>query len=257
MFPEAWKPIKIKELTRVGAKQDGGYVIPQVAAEQTELLFGLGVSTDWTFEEEFRRLNPAKIICYDHTLTTRFWAKRFIWDAIMLLGGQRFGRKFGEVFKYLQYRRFFDGKDVIHHQKMVGYEHAGAVSIKKIMENVKDELVFFKIDIEGWEYRILNDLLNLKANVIGFVIEFHDVDLHRDRLDDFINSLSQFDVVHIHANNYGGVDPFGVPMVIEVTFLNKKYVEVDSDDVNERTYPVQGLDYPNDPDSPDISINFS
>ena len=54
----------------------------------------------------------------------------------------------------------------------------------------------------------------------GVVIEFHDVDINKKIISKFI---ANFDLIltHIHPNNFGGVDEFGDPLVIEMTFLKK------------------------------------
>ena len=36
---------------------------------------------------------------------------------------------------------------------------------------------FVKMDIEGSEYRVLDDLLKHWGNIVGLAIEFHDVDI--------------------------------------------------------------------------------
>ena len=40
----------------------------------------------------------------------------------------------------------------------------------------------YQIDIEGTEYRVIDQLNNHADLLISFVIEFHDVDIHRDRI---------------------------------------------------------------------------
>ena len=45
--------------------------------------------------------------------------------------------------------------------------------------------VFFKIDIEGSEYRILDDLINYQKVIEGLVVEFHNVDLHLEKISKY------------------------------------------------------------------------
>ena len=65
--------------------------------------------------------------------------------------------------------------------------------------------VFLKIDIEGSEYRILDQLIENQKKINGLVIEFHDCDLHFDRINRFIQSF-ELDLVHIHVNNYSYIN---------------------------------------------------
>ena len=44
----------------------------------------------------------------------------------------------------------------------------------------KDKILL-KIDIEGSEYRILEDIISIKDSLNALIIEFHDIDLHKDK----------------------------------------------------------------------------
>ena len=66
--------------------------------------------------------------------------------------------------------------------------------------------------------------------------------------------MKTFDIIHIHGNNHELVLSDGFPNVIEISFVNKK------NNLNYTNYPtsfpIERLDYPNNPSSPDIEINF-
>lgn len=49
------------------------------------------------------------------------------------------------------------------------------------------------------------------------MIEFHDVDLHKETIINFIKSL-KLTLVHIHGNNYSGIDFNGDSIIIELSF---------------------------------------
>jgi len=203
----------VKGLIRVGPNEDGGYVLPLPLLKSTDMLLGFGLSTDWRFEEEFRGRSGCKVECYDHTINPAFWRRKVVTDSAGFLAGpQRFTwSKFRYMLKYREYRRFFSRPEVIHHQLKVGYDGDGSVSLKTILARITTESVFLKIDIEGWEYRIMEDLVNTPDNVLGFVMELHDIDLHRDRICAFIEKLGSFSVVHLHANNGAAPIPVVIP----------------------------------------------
>ena len=46
--------------------------------------------------------------------------------------------------------------------------------MKKTIERINKKPIFLKIDIEGWEYRLLKDLITYSEVIEGLVIEFHD-----------------------------------------------------------------------------------
>jgi hypothetical protein len=48
------------------------------------------------------------------------------------------------------------------------------------------------------------------------------LDLHRERISKLIESTKRdFELVHIHANSFGGTDPIGDPLVVEITWKRK------------------------------------
>ena len=110
---------------------------------------------------------------------------------------------------------------------MVGYDNDNSMSLKSIFEKYiirKYEKVFLKIDIESSEYRILEDIIEFSKYISGIVIEFHDVDLHIEKIKTFVNKLP-LTLAHCHANNYGGVDNKNQPLVVELTFSKAKPVK--------------------------------
>ncbi len=79
--------------------------------------------------------------------------------------------------------------------------------------------IFLKIDIEGWEYRVLDELAQNADRFSGMAIEFHDTDLHGERIDAFIDAISgEHALIHFHPNNYAATDQDGNSIVFELTF---------------------------------------
>ena len=109
--------------------------------------------------------------------------------------------------------------------------------------------IFFKIDIEGSEYRILDTLIKNQSRVNGLAIEFHDCDIHLDKIKQFIE-LFKLNLVHIHANNYSQIRADDqLPLVLELTF--SKHAKL----TNTTQLPHE-LDMPNRNGSPEIQISF-
>ena len=107
---------------------------------------------------------------------------------------------------------------------------------------------FIKIDIETSEYRILKDLLENQDKFTGIAIEFHDVDLHLDKILNFVNSLDMT-LVHIHPMNQAlTVD--NIPIQIELSFAKKPKI------IGEDSKVPHPLDMPGDPTFKDINLQF-
>ena len=162
MLPKFLKPLNIKRsnLIRVGPKKDGGYIIDKRIIGKSKTLISCGLNDDWNFEKDFFRKNrDTSIIAYDHTVTNKFWIKRFKKDflALLLLKKLKLD-KILDVFKFIDYKFFFR-KNKIHFQKKIvsKIKNNKEITISKILNNYKKNVVL-KIDIEGDEYRIFKDI---------------------------------------------------------------------------------------------------
>ena len=117
------------------------------------------------------------------------------------------------------------------------------------------EKVFLKIDIEGDEYEILNDIKKSSEKIIFLVIEFHDLHKNIHKIKKFLKGLD-LKIIHIHANNYGGIDDYGNPKVIELSLLNTKKIRVNNV-ISKKKYPIVNLDYKNFKRRNEIKIKFN
>lgn len=149
---------------------------------------------------------------------------------------------------FLSFLSFFKG-DRQHIRKFVGIRDAKKyVSIKNVLDSAPGDKIFFKMDIEGGEYRILDTLFAYQHRLTGCAVEFHDCDLHMDRIRTFVESFS-LPLVHIHANNVGQISPDHIPYVLEMTFT--------SHPKNDETVSGSSLDRDNDPKREPIHLSFA
>ena len=82
------------------------------------------------------------------------------------------------------------------------------------------------------------------------VIEFHDFDLHQDKILTFLRKIP-LKIAHVHANNYGQITPTKTPMVVEITFSSHEPTSK-----NKLKFP-NILDTPNDKYNSDYQIHFN
>tara|TARA_B110000971_G_C20020378_1_gene506013 strand:+ start:101 stop:868 length:768 start_codon:yes stop_codon:yes gene_type:complete len=246
-LPLYFKPQYKTNLIRIGNINDGGYLIPEQSLNASRLLYSFGLADDWSFEEEFFIKTNAKVICYDPTVNWKFFVKLFF-------------RNFKSFLKYYQYKSFFNGKNIIHEQKIISPAGTFFKSINKndivdldtLLTESSKKNIFFKIDIEGHEYRILNQLIKYASRMTGLAIEFHNCDLNSLRIQDFIKRFD-LQLVHIHVNNWGFISPSRFPSALELTFSPKQFNRK-AIDLNDK-FP-NDLDSPNDPNLNDYSIEF-
>jgi hypothetical protein len=261
-LPIFLKPNFKTELLRIGDNNDGGYCIPKSALKETTMLYSFGLSDNWSFEKEFRKRSGAKIICFDRSVTLLFWLKRSIKDVVqVILRKLPVFTVFKRFFTFFNYNFFFRNSEVVHIKKFVGsteqfkseLNHNSIINIDSILKKWESKNFFLKMDIEGGEYRVLEEIIKNQEKMTGLAIEFHDCDLMSEKIKMFINEFN-LDLVHIHVNNYGLIKKNGFPTVIELTFSPKKYnLRRDS---SENDFPIKNLDQPNNKNQTDDQVFF-
>jgi len=259
-LPRSLAPRHRNDLVRLGPKYDGGYVITENIIRNTDFVVGLGIGTDWKFEEDFYRLKKCRIHCYDHTISLGLFMMESARHTLNLLRPPRI-RNIGRFYEPvnllpLKYGAFFRG-EIKHYREKVGHGPDHESDFKKIFSRIPErDKVFIKMDIEGAERRALSGLGDYHQRITGLVIEFHHLIFLRDAVLKIISDIKQFfDIVHVHVNNHKGVDERGTPDVVEVTFENKNLRNGD-DTESGRRYPVEGLDYPNSFWNADFRVVF-
>ncbi len=243
MLPKNFKPKKNYDLIRLGKNNDGGYLVERNSVKNSKTLISFGIEGDWSFESHFKSHNNIKIFAYDYTVNNYYWTHQH----------EDLRRSFNEFFSNKNGNYFFSKK--ISKTGLKYFENI-SLEIPDIFNNLEfnyfggTKPFFFKIDIEGSEYRILDDLIKYKDDIEGIVIEFHNADLHLEKIEKFLNDI-KLELCHIHANNYENTNKVGIPTTLELTF-SKSPIKLNDDPVN---FPNL-LDQKNNPDYEDIVLKF-
>ena len=258
MLPKILKPYHSKKsnLVRIGPKKDGGYVIDKRAINKSKTIIACGLNDDWSFEKDFTKKNSScNVVAYDHTVDNKFWIKRFKKDILsfFLLKKIKPNQIF-DIFKFFDYLKFFNGNNKHHIKKIVSKKNkSNQATITEAVKKFENTLL--KVDIEGDEYHVLKDINKNSKKINLLIIEFHDVFKNLSKIKRFLLK-SNFKIIHIHANNYGGKNFKGLPNVIELTLLNKQKFTISSKK-SKFTYPINGLDFKNLKRREDIKIRFN
>ena len=152
--------------------------------------------------------------------------------------------------KFISYKKFFKN-DKKHLKKFVGLntDNNNYCTLSSILDELNYQNIFMKIDIEGFEYRLLDTLILNQNRIAGLVLEFHDCDIHLDTIKKFIQDFD-LNLVHIHANNCLPIRlDDELPLVLELTF--SKYCELQKDG-----YLPHILDMPNDKNLSEINLSI-
>lgn len=249
------------ELIRVGNAHDGGYVIPKAAVHSADALVSFGVGKDWTFEENCLSLNPRlQIHAYDHTVGETHFSRAYIRGIAKFLLGRASRAEVSQRRTTLRaYRKFFRtpyAHAPIHfreaiHPRVHAVTHA---TIDKVFSRVRSHKVLMKIDIEGMEYQILDDVLRHADKICCLVMECHDTQYFRETFVAQMKRLQRkFQIVHVHGTNLNHIAPDGLPNCLEITFLAGC---AQSHARRRYSLPLEGLDSPNHPTAPDRAIQF-
>lgn len=250
-------PVKCETLTRVGSPNDGGYVVPLDAIKAAHALVSFGLAHNWTFERDFKKHNGDAIIhCYDHTVSLRT-AFQFSISQLLRFVLLFRARALRKIFTWVDYKLFFRSDGTHFKQRIWPDNQGNSATIDDVFNRLPAECpVFVKMDIEGGEYLVLDDLLRHSGNIVAIAIEFHDVDTHPGPFNSLVEKIKhEFYIVHIHGNNMGGISPFNFPKALEITFLNKRFFD-SAPSPSCLKYPVPGLDHPNNPRLPEFAFEF-
>jgi hypothetical protein len=210
ILPAAFRHRLCPDLVRLGSDADGGYVVSLGDVRRSDLLLSFGLGDDWSFERGFHALSPVPIHAYDGSVNRKLFY-RAAWQA---LKRRRIDEALGHLRNYLDFKRFFVS-DRVHVRKFVGGQPY--LSLDDVVRGVAARKVFVKMDIEGSEYRCLDALVEHQHLLTGVVIEFHDVDLHLDRIVGFMERF-RLRLVHVHANNCAPMAVGGIPVALELSF---------------------------------------
>lgn len=253
------KPISNSNLVRIGINKDGGYIVDLNLFCQTKYLLSLGLGDDWSFEEQFLEKNTrGKISIYDHTVNFYSflkplikYLKRFLLFKISI---KDLNSRFSKFIKYLF---FVHNKRVKYHKEKISLKtETGLVSISEAIKRIENQnKIILKVDIEGSEYEVIDDMIRNNKIIEMIIIEFHEIGA-KEKI--FINSIRKlqefFFIVHLHGNNHCEQCATGIPETLEITLINKNYIPKNI--TYEKNFPRKQLDYPNNPEKKDIFFSF-
>ena len=249
-FPNELKPKGSFDLIRIGNDNDGGYLVDKNSVLKSRSLIAMGISTDWSFEKAFFDLKKVPIHCYDHTLTNGFLIMFIIKSFLKIFLGKLKGFiiDLGILFDY----QLFFRDPIVHFKDKIGCKQENAVNISEALSRLPQGLnedVFIKMDIERSEYRVLGELIDNCHTLTGLVIEFHDADLHVQRISEFVNAFPM-ELIHSHANNNWSVGLERNTQLLELTFSNYAKKISDKSEIPNK------LDQINNQELPEVDLEF-
>ena len=220
------------------------------------------MADEFSFEIDFlndKKINTLQI--YDHAVNHKNYLSNILKIFRRVITFRKSIKQLNiEILRYLNFLKFINNKRVNFYPLKIANEIKDKKEIdlngvfSKIDKSIND--IAIKIDIEGDEYDIMDEIIKYSKKINILIIEFHNIDKKNKIFLNFMSELVEiFDIIHIHGNNHNFIQSDGFPNVIEITLVNKKnnlnYVNYPT------SFPIKELDFPNNPLSPDIEINFS
>ena len=214
---------------RIGSNADGGYVLPS-SAYHSNLVLSIGIGNEISFDKVLAE-QGAKIIQFDHTIP-------------------------GAPFEHPNIRFLNKGWGPADSDPLMSLKSMMALAD---WHNAQHPIL--KFDTEGAEWESLNQTESSDLDQFEIITgEFHDFQnlIHRDYFETVLAVWSKLAdthyVVHLHANNAGGIVMVGgiaIPRLLELTYMHKKAAVF----AGHSHEPIPGpLDRPNIPGMPDLCL---
>jgi len=254
-------PYKVKNLKRYGRNFDGGYLICDDISKSIDNLITLGVGDDISFELDFfKKRKLDKVYLYDYTVNHYLFIRIILkYLRRTLTFRSSINNFFYSIKNYLNFIVFVRNPKVFLKKKMVvkNIKKKNEINLNKIFLPLKGNKNLLKIDIEGGEYTLIDEIISKEKRINTLILEFHWINRNMKQFTKAVNTLkSKFDIIHIHANNYRLIkkneDFFDV---IEMTFVNKTLNKVKNK--FRYDFPIKGLDYECFPNHEKIKFSFS
>lgn len=227
-------PIEIPDLIRMGSDYDGGYVLSERVLPASQGMLSLGVGDNWTFDQEWRDRKPTDVIhSYDGTISVDRMSPE----------------------KQQSYRHCFQGLTKHYTENAGKTTKPGVVSFPDMLDRMDVDQIFLKMDVEGAEFHLADDIYNNAHRVTGITGEYHYTCKFREMfLDQMRRFNEKFYIIHVHYNNGAVLCDDNLPNVLEFTLLRRDLY--DGPVVQRFNSYLPELDQPNDPNQPDLEIHF-
>lgn len=182
---------------RFGPDKDGGYNLP-VLVSKGSLWITIGLGTNVEFENELS-YNNNLVKTFDHTLTYR-------------------PRNLNRSIKWYKYGY---SPNKTHFTGTIN----DIMNLSEINSSIEWNL---KVDIEGAEWTLFEEVIKLENRPVTLICEIHgllyDPETFKSKLDTLIKLFSTYQIISLHGNNFSAYyinHEYGLYDVIEVTMILK------------------------------------
>jgi len=216
-------------LRRLGKNNDGGYVVPEKALEEADVIMGYGISDDSSFEESASEIYKKRSYGFDGSVALDTVSHPlFDFSPIYIISSEQMKQFNGVPTKYSS----FDQHLKIFH--------------------LEDKKIFVKMDIESNEYQTMPDILRHTPQITGITFELHILNNEQVSQANYLLKQFQKDYLLVHVHGHNLLPRFQVPNAkgsipthLELSYINKNLVH-HYELSQKQTHPTS-LDMPTDP----------
>ncbi len=253
----------MSNLVRLGRNADGGYLLPGEVLDQIDGCLSFGLGAEWSFEQalfdlEDGRIKPENIVFFDASISVFGILKSLIYMGRRTVYEIRTRRPESErKFKLEDLKRslialmiylptFKWRKNKFRHIRKFVVHNATKSNeisfVEALSYRTDPKRTIVKIDIEGGEWNLLRNKqdIDLLADAPVLIMEIHDT--MREEFGLLVELLkAHFWIAHLHGNTSDRCTELGMPLYLEMTFVNKRY---SPDPGFRKRLPIDGLDFP-------------
>lgn len=213
-LPLSLRPTQPFPLVRLGSLLDGGYLIDERLLQSD--LMSFGISGDWAFEKHWRNQNPnATIETYDGSISGLHFATTAI---LSFLRPHKPKLVLRNVLTALEYWTFLKNQTRFKRLFIGNKKHNCWNTYDTAVSNTTCKPPFFlKIDIEGHEYFILDEIIRHRTLLSGLAIEFHKPISNMKVIENFVSQLG-LEICCVHPNNCLPKNNSNAEPSLEITF---------------------------------------
>ena len=219
--------------SRFGSIHDGGYILTDEIVLISDYLISGGIGLNVEFENDVMQLNKQlKSILIDASISKI----KFIFRPLKYLFSNLFFYYCENTFRFFHVISisFFE-KKYLNNKNNISY------FLNKY--NLTKSKGILKLDIEGSEWLILNDIIKNSSSFNAICIEFHNVNSNIHLLNNFIADLktNDFNILSYSVNNaiYFNCDS-DVPDIIEISFVLNRFL-IDSKILQRRSNDTSNI----------------
>jgi hypothetical protein len=203
---------------RIGSKYDGGYVICLDIDNKYDIILSGGAGNNISFEEELISILDQNCVIYDHSVDIQN----------------------------------INSTKLVHTKTRLNKDNQDFFNLINAHNNI-----FLKLDIEDGEYELLEYLSQEQIQRFKqIVIEIHNP-YSSSRFDLIKKLFISHKLIHLHANNCGGIiNVFGIdmPKVVELTLIRNDTIPHNAILTPNICNLPTNIDFPNSRFRPDIQL---